>query len=102
MQGQVAAGRTTGARRQQGTKMDIERHPIEFETILRSLAGLTKEQVIDRVWQQVSPKDAADFAVLVEGLSTDAVRFLAARALLRIWLSQVTRSGNDIRPLPSV
>jgi len=77
--------------------MDIQRHPIEFEAILRSLDGLSKNQITDVVWDHVSPRDAADFRALVEGLSTEAVRFLAARALLRIRLPEVAHSRQESR-----
>jgi hypothetical protein len=69
--------------------MAIEQQPVEFEAIFASLKGLTQRQVIDLVWHHASTTDAQAFAVLVEGLSADAVRFLAARALLRLQIFRV-------------
>lgn len=65
----------------------------EFETILASLEGLTSHQIADRLKTIVPTDDAEAFAVLVDGLSSDAVRFLAARALLR--LAPVSQGTGD-------
>ena len=63
--------------------------PTEFETVLASLEGLTWHEIAQLVAVHVSTKDAEAFAILVEGLSADAVRFLAARAIVRLRLSRV-------------
>jgi hypothetical protein len=58
--------------------------PTEFDTIFKSLEALSTPQVVDVVRVVVSSKEADAFAVLVGGLSTNAVRLLAARALVRL------------------
>jgi hypothetical protein len=72
--------------------MNIKVIATEFETILASLQYLTASQVADLVRDVVSEKDGAAFDALVGGLSPQAVRFLAARALLRLrsagWLER--------------
>lgn len=65
---------------------------VEFETMLTALEGLSSREVAELVKEQVSRKDAEAFDVLVDGLPSDAVRFLAARALLRLRLSPVAQS----------
>lgn len=55
----------------------------EFEIILASLENLSTHEVADLVKIVVSERDWEAFDVLVGGLSLDALRFLAARTLLR-------------------
>jgi hypothetical protein len=58
----------------------------DLDLALASLDGLTREQITDLIKAHVSPRDAEAFAVLLDGLSADAVRFLSARALVRLRL----------------
>ena len=62
--------------------MDGVRIAVEFENILASLRSLAPNQIADLVRHVVSETDGVAFEVLIAGLSPDAVRFLAARALL--------------------
>jgi hypothetical protein len=58
----------------------------EFDLAWASLDGLSRQEIADLIKGHVSPRDAEAFAVLIEGLSADAVRFLSARALVRLRL----------------
>jgi hypothetical protein len=60
-----------------------EIEPTEFETTLRSLEGLTRAQIAERVAGSMSPQDAEYFARLVASLGLDALRLYGARALFR-------------------
>jgi hypothetical protein len=63
--------------------------PTEFDKILKTLQPLSAGQITELVRRYVSSEDAYAFGVLVDGLSADAVRLLAARALLRLRISRV-------------
>ncbi|MGD0679338.1 MAG: hypothetical protein ABSC94_28425 [Polyangiaceae bacterium] len=58
--------------------------PTDFELMLASLEGLTCGQITERIKLSAPKKDAENFAVLVQGLSADAARFVAARTLARV------------------
>jgi hypothetical protein len=57
--------------------------PTAFERVRRALESLTRAQIVERVIARISPDDAASFAVVSQGLSIEALRFLSARALVR-------------------
>jgi hypothetical protein len=57
--------------------------PTAFERVRAALESLTRAQIVERVIARISPDDAASFAVVSQGLSIEALRFLSARALLR-------------------
>jgi hypothetical protein len=66
----------------------------EFERILADLEGLTPAQVGERVAAHVAPEDAAKFSIATQNLSPDALRFLAARVLLRLGSQKLGQRGN--------
>jgi hypothetical protein len=65
----------------------------EYAAIYESLGGLTIRQIVDCMKLYVSREDAEAFAVLVDGLSWEAVRLLAARALVRLRTSEIAESA---------
>jgi hypothetical protein len=62
----------------------MELKPTEFETVLKSLDPLTAAEIADLVKICFPKQDAEAFIALTERLSTDAIRFIAARALFRL------------------
>lgn len=56
---------------------------LEFDAMLKALAGLSRAQIAALVTEEIAPDDAASFHVLLKGLSDDGLRFLSARALIR-------------------
>ena len=69
--------------------MGTDRAPDEFDRVLASLDGLTREEIAELIRAHVPTKDADAFAVLIDGLSPDALRFLSARALVRLRVAPV-------------
>lgn len=76
--------------------MDSKLIAVEFETIFASLRALAPNEIVDLFRDIASDTDREALEVLIAGLSPDAVRFLAARALLRLRPSEWIE-----RPLPS-
>jgi hypothetical protein len=67
----------------------------EYEKILDALQPLSREEIAERFAQVVSPDDAKNFRVLVEGLSLDALRVVSARALF--WLQRASPTSSAQR-----
>jgi hypothetical protein len=67
--------------------------PTAFERTRTALESLTRAEIVERVSARISPEDAASFAVLSQGLSMEALRFLSARALLRAVVHEPPRPG---------
>jgi hypothetical protein len=79
------AGRTTLHMRllAQGG-MTMADRPTTFERLLRSLEPLTSREVVDVVRASAPKREADALAAQVDRLSTDSLRVLAARVLLRL------------------
>jgi hypothetical protein len=65
------------------------KEPTALERMRAALEKLTRAQIVERVIARISPEDAASFAVVSQGLSIEALRFLSARALVRAQGPQV-------------
>src|SRR5579864_2662951 len=65
------------------TTVDEANEPMALERTRATLESLTRAQIVERVTARISPEDAASFAVVSQGLSLEALRFLSARALVR-------------------
>ena len=55
----------------------------EFERLLKSLESRTRGEVVGLVAARLSEQEGARFALLADGLSFEALKFVAARTLLR-------------------
>jgi hypothetical protein len=57
--------------------------PTVLERTRATLDGLTRTQIVKIVTESIVPEDVPSFAILSEGLSLEALKFLCARAILR-------------------
>jgi hypothetical protein len=57
--------------------------PTVLARMRATLDGLTRAQIVKMVTESIVPEDVASFAILSEGLSLEALKFLCARTILR-------------------
>jgi hypothetical protein len=58
--------------------------PRELRETLKDLEGLTRAEIAELVSKGIAPEDVASFQELTETLSDEGLRFLSARALVRL------------------
>ena len=63
--------------------MTTHLEPTEFERLLETLGGQGYDEIVGLVLTRVSQREASHFVALAAGLSLDALKFVAARTLLR-------------------
>jgi hypothetical protein len=66
--------------------MPTDLEPTTFESVLQNLEPLSTSDITDLVTLCLRQKEADAFLASITGLSTAAVRLLAARTLLRLRL----------------